>query len=556
MLQAAGDRASPLNPSAGGSHHCRPPKENAMAELNFPDRYNASTTFLDSNLKAGRGNKPAILFGDRTLTYGDVAANVNRTGNALTKLGVQMEQRVMLLLLDCPEFVYSFFGAIRMGAVPIPTNTLLKPADYEYLLNDSRATALIVSESLWASVEPIRKKLEWLKNIIVVGSPASAHNAPAGTIKFDDWVKNEDVELAPVDTSKDDACFWLYSSGTTGFPKGAVHLQHDMAYCAENYARGVLNISENDRTFSVAKLFFAYGLGNALYFPFYVGATTILFPDRPDPKAIYEVTTRFEPTLFFCVPTAYAGLLALEDTSSYNLSSVRHCISAGEALPKALYDKWFAKWGVEILDGIGSTEILHIFISNRPGQARAGSSGKMVRGYEARIVDERDQELPQGEVGNLLIRGDSICAYYWNKHEKTKQTVAGDWIRTGDKYAIDKDGYFWYQGRSDDMLKVGGIWVSPVEVESALIAHPEVLESAVIGLMDKDALVKPKAFVVLKKGSVGSPKLEEELKAFVKGKIALYNYPRWIEFVNELPKTATGKIQRFKLRQQELEKRA
>ena len=516
-----------------------------MAVPNLPEHYNASTTFIDANLDAGRSNNPAILYGDQTLTYNDVAAMVNRTGNALLKLGVQMEQRVMLLLLDSPEFVASFFGAIRMGAVPIPTNTLLRPADYEYLLNDSRAVALIVSEPLWANIEPIREKLKWLKHIIVVGKN------PVGTLNYADWVKHESAELAPADTSRDDACFWLYSSGTTGFPKGAVHLQHDMVYCAENYARGVLDINAKDRTFSVAKLFFAYGLGNGLYFPFYVGGTTVLFPGRPEPKAIYEVATKYKPTLFFCVPTAYAGLLAVEDTAAYNLSSVRLCVSAGEALPKALYDKWLAKWKVEILDGIGSTEILHIFISNRAKAARAGSSGKLVPGYDARVVDEDDHDLPQGEIGNLLIRGDSTCAYYWNKHAKTKETIFGEWIRTGDKYMIDKDGYFRYQGRSDDMLKAGGIWVSPVEVEATLMLHPAVLECAVIGLMDKDELVKPKAFVVLKQGHAGTPELETELKTFVKDKIAPYKYPRWIEFIHELPKTATGKIQRFRLRQRE-----
>jgi benzoate-CoA ligase family protein len=518
-----------------------------MAVLNLPERYNASTTFIDANLQAGRGSKPAVLCGDQTLTYNDVAAMVNRTGNALIKLGVRMEERVMLLLLDSPEFVASFFGAIRMGAVPIPTNTLLRSADYEYLLNDSRATTLIVSEPLWANIKPIRANLKWLKHVIVAG----AQQKPVGTINFADWIKNESAELVPADTARDDVCFWLYSSGTTGFPKGAVHLQHDMAYCAENYARGVLNIQEDDRTFSVAKLFFAYGMGNALYFPFYVGATTILYPGRPEPKPIYEVATKFKPTLFFCVPTAYAGLLAVEETSTYGLSSVRLCVSAGEALPKALYDKWLAKWKVEILDGIGSTEILHIFISNRAKEARAGSSGKLVAGYDARVVDEEDHDLPQGEVGNLLIRGDSTCAYYWNKHAKTKETIFGEWIRTGDKYMIDPDGYFWYQGRSDDMLKAGGIWVSPVEVEATLMLHPAVLECAVIGLIDKDELLKPKAFVVLKQGHAGSPELEAELKTFVKNKIAAYKYPRWIEFTNELPKTATGKIQRFRLRQRE-----
>ncbi|HEX9074636.1 MAG TPA: benzoate-CoA ligase family protein [Anaerolineae bacterium] len=518
-----------------------------MGTVVLPERYNASTTFIDANLDAGRGNKTAILYGDQALTYNDVAAMVNQTGNALIHLGVQMEQRVLLLLLDSPEFVASFFGAIRMGAVPIPTNTLLKPPDYEYLLNDSRAVALIVSEPLYASIEPIRANLKWLKHIIVVGK------APAGTIHFGDWIKGESAELAPADTSRDDACFWLYSSGTTGFPKGAVHLQHDMVYCAENYARSVLDINENDRTFSVAKLFFAYGLGNGLYFPFYVGGTAVLYPGRPEPKPIYETLTKYKPTLFFCVPTAYAGLLAVDDTSAYNLSSVRLCVSAGEALPKALFDKWVAKWGVEILDGIGSTEILHIFISNRAKEVRAGSSGKLVPGYEARVVDEDDRALPQGEVGNLLIRGDSTCAFYWNKHAKTKETLQGEWIRTGDKYLIDKDGYFWYQGRSDDMLKAGGIWVSPVEVEATLMLHPTVLECAVIGLMDKDELVKPKAFVILKQGCTPSAELEAELKAFVKDKIAAYKYPRWIEFTSELPKTATGKIQRFRLRQREAE---
>ena len=514
-----------------------------MTVLELQERYNASTTFIDKNLEAGRGDKTAVLYENQTITYNDIATLVNRTGNALMKLGVQIEQRVLLLLLDCPEFIASFFGAIRIGAVPIPTNTMLKPADYEYLLNDSRATALIVSESLYPGIEPIRPNLMWLKHIIVVG------DAPADTINFMEWIKNESDELAPANTSCDDMCFWLYSSGTTGFPKGTVHLQHDMIYCAENYARSILNINENDRVFSVAKLFFAYGLGNALYFPFYVAATTILYPGRPQPIPTYEGVTKYKPTLFFCEPTAYANMLAVEDTSSYDLNSVRLCISAGEALPEALYRKWLAKWGVEILDGLGSTEALHIFISNHAQEARPGSSGKTVPGYSARIVDEYDHDLPPGEVGNLLVKGESTCAYYWNKHAKTKEAIWGEWLRTGDKYMADGDGYFWHQGRADDMFKAGGIWVSPVEVESTLIAHPAILECGVIGLTDKDSLAKPKAFVVLKQGFSASAELEAELKAFVKDRIAPYKYPRWIQFIEELPKTATGKIQRYKLRE-------
>lgn len=505
--------------------------------------YNASTIFLDANLNAGRGDKTAIIYGDETFSYAQIAALANQTGNALRRLGVRMEERVMLLLLDSPQFVASFFGAMRMGAAPIPTNTLLRAPDYEYLLNDSRATALLVSEPLYANIEPIRANLKFLQHIIVVGKSRD------DTLNFDEWIANESAELAPANTTRDDVCFLLYSSGTTGFPKGTVHLQHDLEYCAKNYARGVLDMQASDRTFSVAKLFFAYGLGNALYFPFYVGATTILHAGPPTPQAVYDIVARHRPTLFFSVPTSYAALLANADAAPQDaFQSVRQCVSAGEALPQALFERWREKWGVEILDGIGSTEILHIFLSNRAGRVKAGSSGEIVSGYEAKIVDENDNVVPQGDVGNLLIKGDSTCAFYWNKHAKTQETIVGEWIRTGDKYVVDADGYFWYQGRSDDMLKVGGIWVSPVEVEAALIAHPAVLESGVVGKMDADELVKPKAFVVLKENFVASAELEAELRAFVKEKIAHYKYPRWIEFVNALPKTATGKIQRFKLR--------
>ena len=516
-----------------------------MKSILLPAIYNASTTFLDDNLESGRGDRPAVLYGTESLTYADIGALSCQTGHALRKLGIEMEKRVMIVSVDSPEFVASFFGAIRIGAIPIPANTRLKPADYEYLLNDSRAEVLILSDSVYARIEPIRSRLKWLKHVVAIG------DAAPGTIQFKDWIAGEATELIPAETSPDDPCFWLYSSGTTGFPKGAVHLQHDMICCARNYARGILDIQANDRTFSIAKLYFAYGLGNGLYFPFYAGGTTVLYPEKPDAKAAYEVITKYKPTLFFGVPTSYAEMLALEDLSGYDLSSVRLCISAGEALPKALFDRWLERWHVEILDGIGSTEILHIFISNRPGDAKAGSSGRLVPGYDARVVDEQDRDLPPGTIGNLLIRGDSTCAYYWKQHARTKDTILGEWIRTGDKYLVDEQGYYWYQGRSDDMLKAGGIWVSPVEVEATLISHPAVLECAVIGVMDRDQLVKPKAYVVLKRGRIASDLLETELKEFVKDKIAQYKYPRWIEFVNELPKTATGKIQRFKLRMSE-----
>lgn len=511
--------------------------------VEVPELFNAATLFVDDNVAQGRGDNVAIYYQDQQLTYSDVQRLVNKTGNALKSLGVEMENRVLLLLYDCPEFVASFFGAMKIGAVPIPTNTMLKPQDYEYLLNDSRAKVAVVSEGLVEQVESVRERLKYLKHLVVAGK------ARLGQLSYQDLVERASPELEAAETSKDDAAFWLYSSGTTGFPKGAVHLHHDMVYASECYAKSILNINRNDITFSVAKLFFAYGLGNALYFPFRVGASTVLLPDRPEPTKIFETIHKYRPTIFYCVPTAYASMLQIEKAEEkYDLSSVRICVSAGEALPAAVYNRWKEKFGIEILDGIGSTEILHIFLSNRPGRVKPGSSGQLVPGYQAKIVDDDGNEVPTGEVGNLLIKGDSIAAYYWNKHEKTKATIMGDWIATGDKYHRDEDGYYWYAGRSDDMIKAGGIWVSPVEVENTIIEHPAVLECGVIGAMDKDELVKPKAFVVLREGIQPSPELARELQDFVKMRIAPYKYPRWIEFVPELPKTATGKIQRFKLR--------
>jgi len=519
-----------------------------MAEpvINLPDRMNAAVVLVDDIGEAGRGEKTAIFDADggSAYTYNDVLEITNRVGNALKELGVRMEERVMLLLPDSLELVCSFFGAIKIGAVPIPTNTLLKSHGYEYMLNDSRARVLIISEPLLEQIEPIRDQLRYLRQIIVVGQDRGNH------LSFRELTAASSPDLSPEMMSKDDACFWLYSSGTTAFPKGAVHLQHDMIVSADLYARPTLDISENDRTFSVAKLFFAYGLGNGLYFPFRVGATTILYPGKPNPERFYEIIQEFRPTIFFCVPTAYASMLAIEDAAErFDTSSLRLSVSAGEALPPALFERWQERFGVEILDGIGSTEIVHIFISNRQGRVKPGATGEVVPGYEARILDEDGQEAPDGEVGDLLIKGDSTCAYYWNKHEQTKNTIQGQWIRTGDKYYRDEDGYFWYQGRSDDMLKVGGIWVSPIEIENCLIEHPAVLEGAVVGVADKENLIKPKAYIMLKEGHQGSDELTEELKKFVKQKIGVYKFPRWIEFVTELPKTATGKTQRYKLRE-------
>ncbi|MDQ3812113.1 MAG: benzoate-CoA ligase family protein [Chloroflexota bacterium] len=510
----------------------------------LPRVFNAATHFVDRHVLEGRGSRVALICEDREVTYTEVQANVDRCGHALRRLGVRMEDRVALLLLDSPEFVYSFWGAIKIGAVPVPVNTLLRPRDYEYPLNDSRAKTVIVSEALAGAIEEIRPRLRFLEHVVVAGRAVAPQQ-----IAFDTLIAGERAELTPAETTKDDAAFWLYTSGTTGVPKAAVHLQHDMVVCCEALGQHVLGIGEHDRCFSVAKLFFAYGLGNALYYPFYVGASSVLHPGRFEPARVFEIIARHRPTLFFAVPTAYAALLQLSDaTRLYDLRSLRFCLSAGEPLPPVLYERWRERFGVEILDGIGSTEMCNTFIANRPGQVRPGSSGVIVPGYEARIVDDDDHSLPDDAVGNLMVKGDSACAYYWNQHERTKATILGDWVRTGDKYSRDGDGYFWYAGRSDDMLKVSGMWVSPTEIENALLEHEAVREAAVVGTADADQLTKPLAFVVPSASSAPGLALEQEIQEFVKAKLAPYKYPRWVVFVPELPKTATGKIQRYKLR--------
>ena len=517
--------------------------------MNIPETFNAATYFVDRHVHEGRGAKVAVECGDECITYEQVLERVNRAGSYLRdELDVRPEERVMLLLLDGPEFICSFFGAMKIGAVPIPTSTMWKPADYEYVLKDSGARVLIVSDALLPQVRAVpRERLRRLREIIVVGGGAGGIS---GGRSFEELLTQGCGELEAEPTSKDAPAFWLYSSGSTGFPKGCVHLHHDMVVCAELYAEGVLGISSSDRCFSVAKLFFAYGLGNALYFPFAVGATAILWPGAPAPQYVYAVIEKHRPTLFFSVPTNFGMLLAHQrEGRDFDLSSVRYAVSAGEALPAALFERFRSRFGVEILDGIGSTEILHIFISNRAGAIRPGSSGLLVPGYEAKLLDEDGRPVPRGEIGNLFVLGDSTCAFYWNKHNKTKDTIDGHWIRTGDKYHQDQDGFFWYAGRSDDMLKVGGIWVSPVEVENVLVEHPSVLECGVGARQDRDELTKPLAYVVLRQGIRGTPELALELQQFVRDRLAEYKRPHWIEFLPELPKTATGKIQRYKLRE-------
>ena len=518
----------------------------------LPETFNVATYFVDRNVLEGRARRTAIECGDERISYQQLLERTNRAGNALRRLGVRREERVLLLLEDTPDFLYSFFGTIKIGAVAVPTNTLLKPHEYEYLLNDTRAGVVLVSEALLPQLRSIpRERLEHLRAIAVVGAPHRHQTC------FADLMDAASPELEPEPTSKDDVALWLYSSGSTGPPKGCIHLHRDMVVCSELYAKNILQMDERDRCYSVARLFFAYGLGNAGYFPLACGATTILSPERPTPATIYGDIERYQPTLFFSVPSNYAALLAhhRDDGREFDLSSVRHAISAGEALPAPLFERFKRRFAVEILDALGSTETLQMVIANRPGEARPGSSGRLIPGYEAKIVDDHSRPVTPGEIGNLLVRGDSTCAGYWNQPEKTKEAFDGHWFRTGDKYYQDGDGYFWHAGRADDLFKVNGRWLSPVEVESALTAHPAVREAAVIARDDEVGLTKPAAFVVVHSEFTANTELAHSLQDWVAQRLGAYKRPRWIEFLPELPKTGTGKLQRFKLREVQEQRR-
>jgi benzoate-CoA ligase len=518
-------------------HSASPPR------VAIPRDYNAAHDLIERNLAAGRAGKVAYIDDQGRYTYGELAERVDRAANALLGLGLGMEDRIMLAHLDTIDFPAVFLGAIKAGIVPVAANTLLTTADYRYMLEDSRVRALVVSEALLPAFQPLLGSLPFLKHVIVSGKDARGHAhlqslmAAAGTA------------CKPAPTTCDDACFWLYSSGSTGTPKGTVHVHASPVQTAELYARPVLGIREDDVVFSAAKLFFAYGLGNALTFPLSVGATTVLMAERPTPAAVFSRLKAHRPTIFYGVPTLYGALLASPELPRRDEIALRVCTSAGEALPAELGRRWTGHFGVEILDGIGSTEMLHIFLSNRPGEVRYGTTGKPVPGYRIRLVDEQGREVGDGEIGELQISGPSSATHYWNNREKSLDTFVGPWTRAGDKYTRDADGYYTYGGRSDDMLKVSGMYVSPFEVEAALMTHPSVLEVAVVGMSDDQDLVKPKAFVVLRPGVAGTPELADALKAHVKDRLAPFKYPRWVEFVAELPKTATGKIQRYKLRE-------
>nr|WP_239565208.1 benzoate-CoA ligase family protein [Brevibacillus fulvus] len=510
--------------------------------------YNAADRFVDEQVKNGLGSKIAIYYKDQTVTYQQLQERMNQVGNALKQLGIGMENRILLVCPDRPEFFASFLGSIKIGAVPIPVNTMMSPSDYEYFLNNSRAKAVILHEENWAKIRHLRARFVYLEHIIVICE--SAVIKEEDILDFHSMIEQQPTTLEAVHTESFDSAFWLYSSGSTGNPKGTIHLQHDMECAFQSFARQVLQMNEQDITFSASKLYFAYGLGNGMYFPLGAGCSTVLLDEKPTPENIFATIERYRPTIFFGVPTLYGSLLEYAERSprSFDLSSLRICVSAGEALPGSFLRKWKQLYGVDILDGIGSTEALHIYISNTIGNVREGSTGKIVPGFEAKIVNEAGVRVPPNEIGELLIKGDSIAQGYWGLHEENKRKFNGEWYYTGDKYLMDSDGYYWYCGRSDDMMKVGGIWVSPIELENALLKHEAVLEAAVVGVKLDNDLETPKAYIVLREGYTPDEQLKAELQAFAKRELAAYKYPRMIEFIDALPKTATGKIQRFKLR--------
>ncbi|MGE5722358.1 MAG: benzoate-CoA ligase family protein [Sphingomonadales bacterium] len=513
--------------------------------------YNAVSDFVDAHIAQGRGNKVAFVDPERSLTYGELQARSIRLAHALRGLGIEEEHRVALLLNDTVDYPVAFWGTIRAGCVAIPLNIYLTLPQYAYILADCRARAIIADAALADTIQPVLDRLPRRPALILVGGATIP-----GAYAFDELVAKADSRPFTANTVSDEVAFWLYTSGSTGDPKGVRHVHTNLMATAKLFGQGILGIGENDVVHSASKLFFAYGLGNAMTFPLAVGATAVLWPHRPSPQGVFDIMRVHRPTIFYGVPSLYTALLAHHGIcKGAGSDRLRICVSAGEALPAPIGERWREVTGIDVLDGLGSTEMLNTFLSNRPGDIRYGSTGKPVPGYEARIVDEHGRELGTDEIGELIVRGPSAGEGYWNQREKSRHTFAGEWTHTGDKYRRDAEGYYYYCGRTDDMFKVSGMWVSPFDVEAALVSHEAVLEAAVIGKEDADGLIKPKAFIVLRNGFKADDGLLETLKVHVKDKAGPWKFPRWIELREQLPRTATGKIQRFKLREEDLETR-
>jgi acyl-coenzyme A synthetase/AMP-(fatty) acid ligase len=537
------------------------------APMDFPERFNMAWYYLDRNVEEGRGDKRCLFWRDEAYTYREVQARANRFGNALRALGVDVEDRVLLVLPDCPEFVFAWFAAAKVGAVIAMVNPALPADDLAYYFHYTRAKVAVVDESTLDRIDPLRESFPYLRHLVVVGVDPGRH------VSFAESCAKGWDRLENADTHRDDPAIWLFTSGSTGKPKAAVHLQQDLPWNTERYAKGVMGIREDDLTVSVPKLFFGYATGTNLLFPFAVGAATALFSERSEPGTLFDVIERFRPTILTSVPTMINGMLNFIEPGSAaahppdpppsapgvnpvapgargshrpDLSSLRLCLSAGEPLPIELHRRWLDTYGVEILDGIGSAEMFHIYISNYPGEVVPGSLGRLVPGYEARIVGPDGGDVREGEAGTLWVKGESAAVMYWQAHEKSKEVLRGDWVVTGDHMRRDESDRFWYEGRTDDMLKVSGIFVSPYEVENCLLQHSRVAECAVIGYKDPDGLTKPKAYVVCREGA-GDETLARELQDFVKARLAPFKYPRSVEFARSLPKNDRGKIDRRKL---------
>ena len=514
-------------------------RSESPAALRFASVFNVAVPMIDRHLDEGRSGKVAIRTIRGDVTYGELAEGVNRCGSALIDLGLSAGERVLMVVKDCPEFITLFFGAVKAGIVPVPVNTLMRTTDYRYLIDDSECTALVYSPEFVGSVE---------QALSASGFQPAHVLRTEGAGGFAEHMSNASVALEPAATAPTDECFWLYSSGSTGNPKGVIHVHRDIVCTSQRYAVDTLGLNEDDVCFTMSKLFHSYGFGNAMTFPLWTGGSVVLSDRRVSPEMVFEIIEQFRPTVFFGVPTLYVQGLKVLETAEPDLSSLRLCISAGEALPADVFERWKARTGLSLLDGIGSTENQHIFISNTVTDIRPGTTGRVVPGYEVKVVDDDGNPVDQGEIGTVYVKGESAAKSYWKNPEKTAITMLGEWLNTGDMYYQDEDGYYVNCGRGDDMLKVGGLWCSPFEIEAKLIEHPKVLEAAVVGRADRDGLIKPEAFVVLNDPGEPGDTLEEELREHCRAELARYKYPRGFNFVDELPKTVTGKIQRFKLR--------
>ena len=515
-----------------------------MKAADLPLYYNMCA-ILEHNLEV-RADKTALLSADGSMTFREVSGQVNQVGNALLRAGVRFGECVAILCPDRPEWVTTFFATAKIGGVALGMNTLLKTEEYDYIMGDARVRVLVVHDSLLDLIAPVLSNHTTLKHVIVIGDAGDT-----GHTTFADWIASEDTTLDAEQTHRDDFCSLHYSSGTTGMPKGVLHAHKDYPLIAQLSGVDLFGMTEDDRTFSVAKLFFVYGIGGNLIFPWYVGASCVLHAGPPrQAAAVLKTIETYKPTIFVSVPTVYGAILALPNFNErYDIGSIRMCLSAGEPLPARAWQAWKDATGLEILDTIGCTETYHTFMANTPGAIRPGSSGKPIAGYDVRLVDDDGNDVPDGQVGNLMVRGESTALSYLHQYEKTRHTFRGEWLFTGDQYLRDADGYYWHQGRADDMLKVGGLWVSPAEIEDALSAHEDVTECAVVGHYDDAGLLKPKAFVCLREGVEASDAVLGELLKLCAKTLEAHKRPRWLDFLDDLPRTATGKLQRFRLRE-------